>query len=590
MIVVAKKLSEKQLIDEKISELMLLINKRCGFYRENPHRFCKDYLNINLKKFQKILMYALFHNNYFMYVASRGQGKTWLTAIFCVAMCILYPGTKIVIASATISQGNELLLKIIDDLCKNYDWGSNNLNNEIEYHLINQNKGVIKFHNGSWIRTATASDNSRGMRANILIVDEVRMVSLDVINTVLRRFLTAPRTPSYLNNAKYSHLIERNKEIYMTSAWYKSHWIFDKFKSYVANLLDDTKKYFVCDLPYQISIKEGLLSREQVEDEMSEMDFDETKFMIEMEGVFFGSTNGAFFNFEDIDKRRKIKQIFYPLPYYIENKSKIPDLANGERRIMSVDVALLASKKHNNDASAIVINSCVPSGENSFISNIMYIDTYEGLNTDELGIIIMRLFNKYKCTDLVLDTLGVGLGVYDFIIKNQYDTETGETYRAMTCHNDSNMASRCKDKNALKCVWSIKANANLNTEMCVLLRNGFKQGKINLPVSEFVAEEHLKESIKGFNKMSIREQSLCKLPYIQTSAMINELINLEHEIKSSNIKIKEKSGMRKDRYSSLAYNYWVACQIELNNKPKNKEKNIVDLLPIKTAKKASWIG
>ena len=38
----------------------------------------------------------------------------------------------------------------------------------------------------------------------------------------------------------------------------------------------------------------------------------------------------------------------------------------------------------------------------------------------------MRYFYKYKCTQLVLDTNGIGLGVYDFICKDQYDSETGE--------------------------------------------------------------------------------------------------------------------------------------------------------------------
>ena len=52
------------------------------------------------------------------------------------------------------------------------------------------------------------------------------------------------------------------------------------------------------------------------------------------------------------------------------------------------------------------------------------------------------------------------------------------------------------------------------------------------------------------------------MPYIQTTLLVYELINLEYEIKGVNIKIKEKSGMRKDRYSSLAYNYWVQCQLE----------------------------
>ena len=47
-------------------------------------------------------------------------------------------------------------------------------------------------------------------------------------------------------------------------------------------------------MPYQIAIKEGLLSREQIEDEMSESDFDATKFSMEMESLFWGDTDGAF--------------------------------------------------------------------------------------------------------------------------------------------------------------------------------------------------------------------------------------------------------------------------------------------------------
>ena len=192
--------------------------------------------------------------NYFMYLAARGQGKTFLTSIFCVVRCILFPKTKIVIASATRTQANEVLLKITDDLMKNYGWGSDNLRREITYASVGANKAVIEFANGSWIRVVTASDSGRGARANILVCDEFRMVDLDTINTVLRRFLTAPRQPNYLNNPKYAHLLERNKEIYMSSAWMKSHWSFEKAKAYTVNMLDETKKYFICGLPYQISI------------------------------------------------------------------------------------------------------------------------------------------------------------------------------------------------------------------------------------------------------------------------------------------------------------------------------------------------
>ena len=84
------------------------------------------------------------------------------------------------------------------------------------------------------------------------------------------------------------------------------------------------------------------------------------------------------------------------------------------------------------------------------------------------------------------------------------------------------------------------------------------------------AEEILKDKFKGFNKMLPYEQMQYKMPFIQTTLLVYELISLEHEIKGTNIKITEKSGMRKDRYSSLAYNYWVQCQLEREMLRKHK--------------------
>ena len=558
-----QKKSEKQLANEKSERIMQGVAYWAAFFRLNPHRFVKDYLNINLKLFQKILLFEMMCNNFSIYIASRGQGKTWLTALFCIVRCILFPKTKICIASATRPQANEVLLKITDDFMKNYGWGSENLKREITYTSVGANKAVIEFANGSWIRVVTASDSGRGSRANILIVDEFRMVDLDTINTVLRRFLTAPRQPNYLNKPEYAHLLERNKEIYMSSAWYTSHWSFDKTKAYFKNMRDDTKKYFICSLPYQLAIKEGLLSREQIADEMSESDFDQTKFSMEMEALFYGDTDGAFFTYDDISKRRKLKTAVYPTSVTNNSRNlKIPDLVTNERRILSVDIALMASKKQNNDASAIIINSAIPTNNDNYTSNIIYMENHEGLNTDELALVVRRLYDMYKCTDLVVDCQGQGLGVYDKLIQDIVDPTTGELYPALSCCNDKTMADRCKVDNAPKVIWSIKASASFNNEICILLRSGFQNGKINLLVSESEAEEILSDKIKGFSKMPIYEQLQYKMPYTQTTLLVYELINLEYEIKGTNVKITEKSGMRKDRYSSLAYNYWVQCQLE----------------------------
>ena len=500
--------------------------------------------------------------------------KTWLTALFCVVRCILFPRTKICIASSTRIQANEVLSKIEEDFLKNYSWGSNNLRREISYYTIGANKAVVNFTNGSWIKVVTASDSGRGFRCNILIADEFRMIEEDTINTVLRRFLTAPRQPGYLSNPEYEHLQERNKEIYMSSAWMKSHWSYDKCRSFFVNMLDDTKKYFVCGLPYQLSIKENLLSREQIEDEMSEADFDDIKFQTEMQALFWGDDEDAFFSYDAVNNRRRLKNAVYP-PQIVSGKKglKIPDLVLNERRILSVDIALMASSKgkRKNDATSIIINSAIPTNSNKYVANIIYLENHEGLVTNDLVIIIRRLYEQFKCTDLVLDAESAGTPVFDLLVQDTVDPETGQLYPALNCCNNKEMAERCEVENAPKEIWAIKASASFNTEICTLLRSGFQNGYINLLVSDLNCDDILKERISGYKSMDLNQKVKYRMPYIQTTLLVNELVNLQHKIQGTNIKIIERSGARKDRYSSLAYNYWVQCQLEreILRKPKN---------------------
>ena len=92
---------------------------------------------------------------------------------------------------------------------------------------------------------------------------------------------------------------------------------------------------------------------------------------------------------------------------------------------------------------------------------------------------------------------------------------------------------------------------------------------MNLLVSQFESEEIL-PGYRGYNSLNSNEKSKMLLPYINTTLLINELINLQSEIKGVNIKVKEKSGMRKDRFSSIQYNIWVCAQLEQKlNKPKS---------------------
>ena len=539
-----------------------------SYYRQNIDIFVRDYLQLDfLKWFQLMLLVMMDRARIFLWIAARGMGKSFLIAIFAVVRCILYPGTKVVITSGTRGQSINILEKIQTELMP----ASPNLRNEIDMSntKFTGQDAKIMFKNTSYIKVVTASDNARSNRANILIVDEFRMVKKDTIDTVLKKFLTSRRMPPYkeltLEERKAEYAKEPNKSCFLSSAYFKDHWSYHKMLDTFKLMLDDTKTDFMCGFPYQLSIQEGLLFPEDVEGDMLETDFNEIKWSMEMEATWFGDEDGAFFDFNSISKDRRIQ--FPMLPGSVASllgnnqKIRIPIKQNGERRILSADIALMSSKKHNNDASAVFINQMIPTKSGRYTNNIVYGDTFEGMHTEDQALIIRKLYDEFSCDYIVLDCTGLGLGVYDALVRDMVDPDTGEIYPALSCCNNQEMADRCTVRGAEKAIWAIKGSPQLNSECDVLLREGFRSGKIRLLVTEYDAESILPE-IKGYNSLSVAEKVKVQMPYIHTTLLVNELVNLQHEESGGRVRVFERSGMRKDRYSSLSYNYYVSTQLE----------------------------
>lgn len=530
----------------------------------------------------------MFHFTYTMYLAARGQGKTYLAAIYCVTRCVLYPGTEIAIASKTRKQSGEILDKIQLLLLP----ASPYLRAEIKEREIvnNLTDGHISFVNGSKIKTVAANDNSRHNRANILFIDEYRMVDPDVINQVLRKFLTVSRHPGYLDKPEYNgYPLEPNCEIYASSCWYESSWAFKKAQGYCVNMMDPARSYFICSIPYQISIREGLLMRKAVEDEMSEADFSELAFRMESEALWLGAGDESLYNFDDIEKCR---QISYPwLPNAIaervtDKRPHIQPKKPGETRILSVDIALMASKKRNNDAASIFINANMPPAGNRTqrISNIVYTENLEGMRSDDLALRVRKLFDWYECDYLVVDAKGNGLPVVDLLMSELVDRETGISYPPLGCCNNEDIAERCADKSAPKVIWAVMGSEKFNSDCAIQLRESFRNGTLRLLRSEYGCDELLGQC-SGFSKLDPEQKNLFKLPYIHTTLLVNELVNLQSEQRpgTNSVRVYEKSGMRKDRYSSLSYNIYVAKELERKAaKPKNDMATLASMMTFKT--------
>ena len=306
---------------------------------------------------------------------------------------------------------------------------------------------------------------------------------------------------------------------------------------------------------------------------MSESDFNELSFEMEMGAIWLGDSEGSLFSFDDINQNRELTYPFYPkrvASLLSDKKLQLPAKKKGEIRIITADIALMKSTKHDNDATAIFVTQALPTSGNKYLVNVVYTENLEGGITSEQALMVRRYYEEFQCDYIGIDTSGVGLGVYDTLISDIYDPLTGVTYSPLSCSNSAEMADRCPDPAAPKVIWSIKGNAQFNSDCAITLREGLRQERIKLLIQEQNCDEVL-HTVRGYDSLDFIDKLQFKLPYINTSLLVNELVNLQYETKNNVVRVFEKTGFRKDRYSSLSYNYWIIKQLELKlNRPKHE--------------------
>lgn len=479
---------------------------------------------------------------------------------------------------------------------------NDNLQREISGSIklsMNTVEPNVNFVNGSWIKAVASTQNARSKRANCLIGDEFRMIDPAVYRNVLRRFLAVSRQPKFLNKPEYKNkpeYQERNQEILLSSCWYKNNWSFDRYKVFLKKMLSG-KKYFVCGLPYQFAIKEGLTNREQLLDELSEEDIDEVGWEMEMNAMFFGESAKAYFKFDDLDKNRRLVDLMYP-PEVIEalkdkkikNPPKVIKNDKREIRLVSCDIATMSGQK--NDASVFTVMRLIPK-TSYFERQVVHIEAVVGQHTENQAIRIRQIYEDFDCDYIVIDSMSGGIGVFDQLVKPLVDRERGKEYSPFSCINNEEMASRCWEQDSPKVIYSIKGNAGLNSDIAVRLKDALTSGKMALPISDMNAQSMLREKFKGYDKLDVDVKNKLLLPYVQTTLLVNEMINLSNEGENGIIKLKEPRSMRKDRFSSLVYGNYIAQELEketfINKKKKSKDlKKLTSVFKIPKATSSGW--
>ncbi|MBO7461973.1 MAG: terminase family protein [Bacteroidales bacterium] len=375
-----------------------------AFYRANPHRFAIDYLGMTwMTPIQQVILNVILKFTYAMIIASRGFGKTMLVAAAICIRAILYPHTEIVIAAGNRGQSLNVLNKIIDQFLP----ASQNLHSEIANYKATTAEAFILFKNGSIVKVVTARDSSRSARANWVICDEFVQIKKTVIDSVLRKFKAGQRRPGFYDLPEYKdYPREPNMETYISSAFYKYHYSWAKFKSFFKSMIKG-ESYTCMGFPYQMAIQQGYYPIEQVREEMQEDDFDSIKFSMEMLSLFFGEASNAFYSYTDMEVNRNIEAPIYPPSFYQvlgDPKLKYRPKENGEIRLVSMDVATQGGSK--NDNSCFSVLSLKPTTSLQYERSLIYIEVLNGGHTQDQALRLRQLYDDFEADFVVVDTNG----------------------------------------------------------------------------------------------------------------------------------------------------------------------------------------
>jgi len=538
------------------------------FYRRNINKFVEHYLGLNMHLYQALLLYLMNVAPMVVIVACRAAAKSFIIAVFACARCILYPGSRVVVASATKKQAKLIVTeKIQKELMPN----SIALERAIKNITKNNNDIEVLFHNGSSIVVVPASETSRGYRGTVMIYEEFRMIKKDIIDSVLSPFLYVRQTP-YLQSQEYIEhmdvLQEEPVEIYISSSWFKQHWMWDHMKLSTVEMYNKFSSVII-GFDYSITLKHGIRTRKQLIKERKKLG--RTSFSIEYENLMLGETENAYYTFDMISKNRKIKKSFYPRKHeevLLKKKNKFSiSKQSGEIRIISMDIAMI----EGGDNTAFTCIRGIPNRD-FYDRKVSYIETMNGIVASTQAIRAKQLFNDFEADYFVIDAQNAGITVFDELGKVLYDDDRDIEYEPWTCFNDDATAKRIRYDNAKPIVFVIKASATFNHQMHMYMKNTLESRRIEFLIGSMEAEDHFEKIIK--KKMSADEEVDMKLPYIQTDLLLNEMVNLTNE-KSKNtglIRLIEPRNGRKDRYSSLAMGNYFIQMLEQDVLAKSNKK------------------
>lgn len=517
--------------------------------------------NFGLFFYQRVTLRSIMRYKDIYVTAPRAFSKSFITILGLILQCIFMPGTKRFICAPGKGQSAQIAKEKIVEIYDKFPL----IRKEVVGGEISDTPGnfgkdyvTLKFRNGSQFDVVGALDSQRGGRRHGGLIDEVRDHEEQPINEIVLPLMNVSRRmPDNTVNPK-----EPNQQrIFMTSAGVKTSFAYDLLLDTFEDSIIHPNDSIVLGCDYRVPVLHGLLDKTYVNKLKTSPSYSEESFAREYMSIWSGSSDDSWFNFDKLQKYRKIKNP--------ETHAKFRPNSN-QFYLISVDVGRI-----NDQTVACVfrVNVDATGKHWATLVNIKVLARSAETKTfTQQAIDVKRLIRDFEPREVVIDTNGLGVGLADEMIKPQYD-EMGEYYPAYAFANDENYYA-IQPKDAPKILYGLKANGPLNSKIHGNAYARLTSGMVRFLIKEQEAKNALMSTQVG-QKMSVYKRVERLLPHEMTTKLFEEMANLRLKRTGNATDIVlEQINPRypKDKYSSFAYGLWRIKEIEEEHTKRSRRR------------------
>ena len=510
--------------------------------------------------YQRIVLRAIMRFKEVYVVACRAFSKSFLVILAMILQCIFIPGTKRFICAPNKNQSAQIAKEKIFEIYNNWPL----LRREIVGGDISETPGnfgkdyvTLKFRNGSQFDVVGALDSQRGGRRNGGLIDEIRDHDEVALNEIVLPLLNVSRRlPDNTVNEK-----EPNQQtVFCTSAGNKISFAYDKLIDVFENAIIDPKNSFVMGCDYRVPVLHGLIDRNYINKLKSSPAYNEESFAREYLSIWSGSSSDSWFNFDKLQKYRKIKN---PETHFSSRAD------SKHFYILSVDVGRL-----NDQTVVCVFRVNIVQGKYiaSLVNLFVLGRTAETKPFTVQARDLKKIIRQFNPREVVIDTNGLGVGLGDEMIRSQID-ENGEQLPPYGFINDDEY-KKVQPKDAICILYGIKANGPLNSQIHGNAYSRLSSGKVRFLIKEQEAKSALLATKVG-QKMTTEQRVRRLLPHEMTTRLFEEMANLRLRRAGASLDIvleQINSRYPKDKYSAFAYGLWRINELEIEEYKRSQNR------------------